>query len=100
MAKAVETDIGHCTIASKINGTPISKLNSILAVANLLAHNNIRQISYCGLNNRYSDNLTPLGVTYILLAMVHLLPVKKLDPEFPAVFVPFLLIELGFLFRF
>ena len=40
------------TIASKINGTPkgvylpISKLHSILAVANLLAHNNISQICY------------------------------------------------------
>ena len=39
----------HCTIASKINGTPkgiylpISKLHLILAVANLLAHNNISQ---------------------------------------------------------
>ena len=44
----------HFTIASKINGTPkgvylpISKLHSILAVANLLAHNNISQICYCG----------------------------------------------------
>ena len=43
-----------CTIASKINVTPkgvyilISKLHSILAVANLLAHNNISQICYCG----------------------------------------------------
>ena len=43
-----------CTIASKINGTPkgvnlpISKLHSILAVANLLAHNNKSQICYCG----------------------------------------------------
>ena len=42
------------TIASKINVTPkgdyfpISKLHSILAVANLLAHNNISQICYCG----------------------------------------------------
>ena len=41
-------------IASKINGTPkavylpISKLHSILAVANLLAHNNKSQICYCG----------------------------------------------------
>ena len=41
------------TIASKINGTPkgvylpISKLRSILAVANLLAHNNKNQICYC-----------------------------------------------------
>ena len=36
-----------CTITSKINGTPkgvylpISKLHSILALANLLAHNNL-----------------------------------------------------------
>ena len=43
-----------CTITSKINGTPkgvylpISKLRSILAVANLLAHNNKSQICYCG----------------------------------------------------
>ena len=43
-----------CPITSKINGTPkgvylpISKLHSILAVANLLAHNNKSQICYCG----------------------------------------------------
>ena len=43
-----------CTIASKINVTPkgvympILKLHSILAVANLLAHNNKSQICYCG----------------------------------------------------
>ena len=42
-----------CTITSKINVTPrgvylfISKLHSILAIANLLAHNNISQICYC-----------------------------------------------------
>ena len=50
----------------------------ILAVANLLAHNNISQICYCGLislqsaavNCCFSDNVTPLGVTVILLAMV------------------------------
>ena len=41
-------------IASKINGTPkgvylpISKLHSILAEANLLAHNNKSPICYCG----------------------------------------------------
>ena len=58
---------------------PIWKLHSILAVANLLAHNNISQICYCGqislqsaaVNCRISDNLTPLWVTIILLAMVH-----------------------------
>ena len=43
-----------CTIASKINVTPkgaylsISNLHSILAVANLLAHNNKSKICYCG----------------------------------------------------
>ena len=46
--------LGLGTIASKINVTPkgaclpISKLHSILAVANLLAHNNKSQICYCG----------------------------------------------------
>ena len=47
---------------------PISKLHSILAVANLLAHNYISQICYCGqislqsatVKCRFSDNLTPL----------------------------------------
>ena len=72
------------TIASKINVTPkvfyfpISKLHSILAVANLLAHNNKSQICYCGqislqsaaVNCSFSDNLTPLGVTFILRSMV------------------------------
>ena len=72
------------TIASKVNGTPkgvylpISKLHSILAIANLLAHNNKSQICYCGqislqsaaVNCSFSDNLTPLVVTFILLAMV------------------------------
>ena len=56
-------------------------LHSILAVANLLAHNNISQLSYCGqislqsaaVNCSVSDNLTPLGVTFILLAMVIML---------------------------
>ena len=73
------------TIASKINVTPkgvylpISKLHSILAVANLLAHNNKSQICYCGqislqnaaVNCSFSDNLTPLWVPFVLLAMVH-----------------------------
>ena len=65
----------QCTVTSKINGTPkgvylpISKLHSILAVANLLAHNNKSQICYCGqislqsaaVNCTFSYNLTPLG---------------------------------------
>ena len=49
-----------------------------LAVANSLAHNNISQICYCdqislqsaAVNCSFSDNLTPLGVPFILLAMV------------------------------
>ena len=63
----------QCTIASKIFVTPkgvfllISKLHSILAVANLLAHNNVSQICYCGqislqsaaVNCSFSENLTP-----------------------------------------
>ena len=59
---------------------PISKLHSILAVANLLAHNNISEICYCGqislqsaaINCSVSNNLTPLGVPFILLAMEHI----------------------------
>ena len=58
---------------------PISKLHSILAVANLLAHNNISQICYCGqislqsaaVNCSFSANLTPLRVSFIMLAMVY-----------------------------
>ena len=48
------------TIASKVNGTPqrcllpITKLHSILAAANLLAHSNISQICYCGQNSLQS----------------------------------------------
>ena len=57
---------------------PFLKVHSILAVANLLAHNNISQICYCGqislqsaaVHCSFSDNLTHLGVTFILLAMV------------------------------
>ena len=73
----------YCTIASKINVTPkgvylpISKKHSILAVANLLAHNNISQNLLLRSNFfreccSFSDNLTPLGVPFILLAMVHI----------------------------
>ena len=63
-------------LASKINVTskgvysPILELRSILAIANLLDHNNVSQICYCGqislqsaaVNWSFSDNLTPLGV--------------------------------------
>ena len=66
----------QCNITSKINVTPkgdylaISKLYSILA--NLLAHNNKSKICYCGqINCSFFWNLTPLRVTFILLAMVH-----------------------------
>ena len=73
-----------CCDTSKINVTPkgvytpFLKLHSILAVANLLAHNNISQICYCGqislqsaaVNSSFSDSLAPLRVTFILLVMV------------------------------
>ena len=50
---------------------PISMLDSIFAVANLLAHNNISQVYYCGqislgsaeVNCSFSDNLSPFGGT-------------------------------------
>ena len=48
-------------ITSKINGTPkgvhllVSKLHTILVVANLLVHNNISQICYCGEISLQSD---------------------------------------------
>ena len=66
------------TIASKIIVTPkgvylpISKLHSILAVANLLAHNNKSQVCYCGQISLQSAAvfLTPLGVIFILLVIV------------------------------
>ena len=67
------------TIASKINVTPkgvylpISKLHSILAVANSLAHNNKSQICYCGqisLQSAAANCSFSLGVPFILLAMV------------------------------
>ena len=53
-------------IASKIN---VTKLHSTLAVANLLAHNNIRQICYCSQLKFFWQSYT-FGVTSILLAMV------------------------------
>ena len=72
-----------CTIASKINGTPKwcllahfeATLDAILAVANLLAHNNKCQICYCGqislqMLQLTADLPTPLGLAFILLAML------------------------------
>ena len=59
--KVFERKQNECTIASKINVAPkgvkfpISKLHSILAVANILAHNNISQICYCGQVSLLSD---------------------------------------------
>ena len=80
----------RCTIASKINVTlkgvylPISIIHSILAVVNLLAHDNIRQICYCcqislqsaAVSCSFFDNLIPLEVTFILLAMVPYAPAE------------------------
>ena len=53
----------------------ISKLLSILAVVNLLAHNNKSQICYCGQISLQSAAVFPtisflLGVTFSLLEMV------------------------------
>ena len=75
------TDV--CIIASKIYGTAkyirsILKLHSILAVTNLLAHNSISQICYCdqislqsnAVKCSFSENLTALGVPFLLLEMV------------------------------
>ena len=78
-------------IGSKINVTTegvylhFLKLPSILAVANLLAHNNISQICYCGqislqsaaVNCSFSDNLTPLVITFVLLATVQALVKRR-----------------------
>ena len=71
-------------VTSKGVYLPISKLHPIVAVANLLAHNNISQICYCGqislqsdaVNCSFSDNLTTLRVTFILLTMV---PAESLE---------------------
>ena len=83
------------TIASKINGTPrrclLAHFEATLDfnLANLLAHNNKSQICYCGqislqsaaVNYSFSDNLTPLGVPFILLAMVHPTPMIRQKKE-------------------
>ena len=81
----MSNEVYEFTITSKINVTPkgdylpISKLHSILAVAILLAHNNKSRICYCGqislqsdaASCSFSDNLTHLGVPFILLAMTN-----------------------------
>ena len=60
-------------MASKINVNlvgvyfPISKLHSILAIANLLAHNNKSQICYCG-----QISLQNAAVNCILSEIPHL----------------------------
>ena len=75
------------TINSKINGTPkdvylsISQLHSILAVANLLAHNNLWLCYYGQVNSvRLKYNVASKwasknhwGIPFILLLMVHML---------------------------
>ena len=65
----------NINVTSKSLYLPFSKIH--LDVANLLAHNNMSQICYSGQNLvqsavvdcSFSDNLTPLGVTFILLAI-------------------------------
>ena len=72
---SVESFFSVYHIPSKINDSPkggyllILRLQSILTVANLLAHNNTSQICYCGqislqstaVKCSFSDNLAPLG---------------------------------------
>ena len=69
-----------CTINSKINGTPkslyfpILKLRSILAVAYLLAYNNIWLCYYGQVNT--------CGVSFILLLKVHLSAISRSEHTF------------------
>ena len=93
-----------CAFTSKINVTPkgvylpISKVHSILAVANLLAHNNKSRFCYCGqislqsaaVNCSFSDNLTPLVVTFILLGDVleNTSPIFQLCTKFMSYTIP------------
>ena len=82
-----------CTVASKINVTPkvvyfsISKQHSILNLVNLLAHNNISQICYCGqissqsaaVNCSFSDTIGNIffasdGTFACLNRAMHLIP--------------------------
>ena len=51
---------------------PISKLQSILAVANLLAHNNKSQICYCCQISIQNANNCSFSETFILLTMVRI----------------------------
>ena len=59
---------------SKRRFFPIPKLHSILAVANLLAHNNISQIftavKFITVLQLTAVFVTPLGVTIVLLVIV------------------------------
>ena len=66
------------TIASKINITPIgvylpvSKLHSILAVANLISHiclSSQISLQITAVNCSSSDKLTPLRATFILVVL-------------------------------
>ena len=65
----------------------------ILEVANLLAHNSMSQICYCGqislqtatVNCSFSDNLSHLGVSFNFLEMVHI-PNKINLHKFLAIF--------------
>ena len=71
MHRFKHTNLEPCTINSKINGTtttkgvylPISKLHPILAVANLLAHNNLWYLF--GSNIYFAVD----GTSYILACM-------------------------------
>ena len=77
MRSNLETDYPLDTISSKINGTPKgvylpnSKLNSILAVSNILAHNNRSKFATAKIECSFEMGKSiPLGVTFILLVLV------------------------------
>ena len=69
---------------------PISKLHSILAVANLLAHNNITISYYVQVNSlwlkssvalKWASKIT-LGVPFILLLMVHYVQLSDIKKKY------------------
>ena len=75
----------------------IPKRHSILAVANLLAHNNKSQICYCGqisLQSAAVFFLTPLGVPFILLAVVLFISIPQECEGIPHPHAPLLPGEL------
>ena len=88
--------VNKCTMASKINvspkvfTSPFRSYTRFLTASNLLVHNSVSQICYCcqislqsaKVNCSFYCNLTPLGVTFILLAMVLTsFPLNRMDRD-------------------